>query len=137
MSRGVGQFGERRRGGSVTTENVVKETGSPTTESEVNIIMYQAHLDMVQVQEIDQREDQDRELSPSILCSETPEDPQDFITQDPITSVIRTVEPASIEHQWFLDSFYSACRERGVEADLTLTASLAATLDDWLDKRLR
>ena len=120
-------------GGSVTTENVVKETGSPTTDSVVNIIMYQAHQADVQVQEIDQREEQDRELPPSILCSETPEDPQDLITEDPITSFISTAQPVPLQHQWFLDSFYSACQERGVEADLTLTPSLAATLDDWLD----
>ena len=123
-------------GGSVTTENVVKETGSPTTESEVNIIMYQAHQADVQVQEEDQREGQDRELPPRILCSESPKDPQDIITEDPITSFISTAQAFPLKHHWFLDCFYSACRERGVEADLTLTPSLASSLDDWITKRL-
>jgi hypothetical protein len=124
-------------GGSVTTENVVIETGSPTTDSVVNIIMYQAHKAGVQVQEKNQREEQDRELSPIILCSETPEDNQNLITEDPITSVIRTVEPVPLQHRWFLDAFHSACQERGVEADLTLGPSLASTLDNWLEERLR
>src|SRR5208283_1022410 len=126
-------------GGSVTTENVVKETGSPTTDSEVNIIMYQAHLAdvQVQVQEKDQREEPDREIPQNTPCSETLEDAPDIITEDPITSVISTAESVPLQHQWFIDSFYSACRERGIDPDLTLTPSLVSTLDDWLDGRLR
>ncbi len=123
-------------GGSVTSENVVIETGSPTSDSEVNIIMYHAHQADVQVQETDLREEQDRELPSRILCPESPEDNQDLITEAPITSVMTTAQPVPIQHQWFLDSFYSACQERGVEADLALTLSLASSLDDWITKRL-
>ena len=81
-----------KEGDSVTTENVVKETGSPTTDSVVNIIMYQEHQADVQVQEKDQREEQDRELSQDTLCSETSEDNQDLINEDPITSGISTAD---------------------------------------------
>jgi hypothetical protein len=45
-------------------------------------------------------------------------------------------ESITLQHQWFIDSFSSACLERGVEADLTLSSSLASSLDDWLDQRL-
>ncbi len=122
---------------STTSENVVIETGSPTTDSVVNIIMYQAHQADVHVQERDQGEEQDREIPQNTPCSETFEDAPDIITEDPITSVISTAESIPLQHQWFLDCFYSACQERGVEADLTITPSLASTLDNWLEERLR
>src|SRR5208283_5099752 len=45
-------------------------------------------------------------------------------------------EPIVLKHEWFLDTFSTACKEKGIYPELTLTASLASTLDDWLDKRL-
>jgi len=46
-------------------------------------------------------------------------------------------EPIVLKHEWFLDAFREACQGKGISPELTLTASLASTLDDWLDKRLR
>ena len=41
-----------------------------------------------------------------------------------------------LKHSWFLDTFQKACREKGINPDLRLTANLAATLEDWIDRRL-
>ena len=132
-----------KEGGSVTTENVVIETGSPTTESVVNIIMYQEHQAEVQVQEKDQAEDPDRQSPHDTICSEISEDNQDVKQEASLTHDISATDAASkesepplIKHQWFIDTFSSACLEKGVEADLTLSPSLASSLDDWLDQRL-
>ncbi len=42
----------------------------------------------------------------------------------------------SLEHEWFLDAFSEACAKKGIVPDLTLTPSLASSLDDWITKRL-
>ncbi len=42
----------------------------------------------------------------------------------------------SLEHQWFLDAFREACTKKGIDPDLTLSPSLASSLDDWITKRL-
>ena len=41
-----------------------------------------------------------------------------------------------LKHEWFLDVFESACKERGINPDLTLSPSLADSLDTWLDEKL-
>ena len=131
---------------SVTTENVVIETGSPTTDSVVNIIMYQEDRTGVQVRVIDQRKKQGGESSQEILCSETSEDNQDlnrevYLTPnsnpaDTTDTESNGSELSSIQHQWFIETFRSACLAKGVEVDLTLDQALASRLDDWLTKRL-
>jgi len=40
-----------------------------------------------------------------------------------------------LKHEWFLDVFESACKERGINPDLTLSPSLADSLDTWLDEK--
>jgi len=45
-------------------------------------------------------------------------------------------EPPALKHSWFLDTFQKACREKGINPDLRLTANLASTLDKWIDRRL-
>lgn len=41
-----------------------------------------------------------------------------------------------LKHEWFLDVFESACKERSINPDLTLSPSLADSLDTWLDEKL-
>jgi len=41
-----------------------------------------------------------------------------------------------LEHEWFVDAFREACTKKGIVPDLTLTPSLASSLDDWITKRL-
>jgi hypothetical protein len=41
-----------------------------------------------------------------------------------------------LKHEWFLDVFESACFARGINPDLTLSPSLADSLDTWLDEKL-
>ena len=132
--------------GSVTTENVVIETDFPTTDSVVNIIMYQEHQEDVHVQEKDQREEQDGDLPQDALSSETSEDDQDINHKthltpnsnetDPFDPVSNDSQPASVQHQWFVEAFSTACSERGAEPDLTLSPTLASSLDDWLSQKL-
>ncbi len=45
-------------------------------------------------------------------------------------------EPFLLKHLWFLDTFNTACRKKGINPDLRLTATLAHTLEEWIDKRL-
>jgi len=40
-----------------------------------------------------------------------------------------------LKHEWFLDVFESACKERGINPNLTLSPSLADSLDTWLDEK--
>ncbi len=42
----------------------------------------------------------------------------------------------SLKHDWFLDTFREACTKKGIDPDLTLSPSLASSLDDWITKRL-
>jgi hypothetical protein len=135
-----------KEGGSVTTENVVIKTGSPTTDSVVNIIMYHEDNAAVRVQEKDQAEDPERELPQDTPRSKNSEDNQDLKQKASLTPssdetdladiISKESEATSLHHQWFIDAFSSACLEKGVEADLTLSPSLASSLHDWLDQRL-
>ncbi len=45
-------------------------------------------------------------------------------------------ESPALKHSWFLDTFHKSCREKGINPYLRLTANMAATLDEWIDRRL-
>ncbi len=45
-------------------------------------------------------------------------------------------KPIVLKHEWFLDTFNAACQEKGINPEFKLTASLASTLDEWIDRRL-
>jgi hypothetical protein len=45
-------------------------------------------------------------------------------------------EPLVLKHLWFLDTYNTACRKKGINPNLRLTATLTNTLDEWIDKRL-
>jgi len=109
--------------------------------------MYQEDRTDVQVQGKDRRKKQGGESSQEILCSETSEDNQDlnrkaYLTPNSNPTDITDTESngpelSSIQHhQWFIETFRSACLAKGVEVDLSLDQSLAYSLDDWLTKRL-
>lgn len=127
----------------VTTENVVIETGSPTTESVVNIIMYQEYQGEVRVQG-DEKKDPDSGFSEDISRPGSDDNQESVreahLSPDNLTSPTNNKpnesQAVSIQHQWFIDSFSSACLERGVEPDLALCPTLASALDDWLSQRL-
>ena len=53
-----------------------------------------------------------------------------------ITDEVCTADSANLQHQWFIDAFRSACQERGIDPDLTLSTALGSTLDEWISKRL-
>ena len=126
---------------SVTTENVVIETGSPTTESVVNIIMYQQYQAEVQVQEKDREEDPAKQFPQGTLCPNTERANQDnqfnsASDNNTIDPKPDELQPPSIQHQWFIDSFLSARSETGIDASPALSPALASALDAWLSNRL-
>jgi len=41
-----------------------------------------------------------------------------------------------LKHEWFIETFESACLARGINPDLNLSPSLADSLDAWLDEKL-
>lgn len=41
-----------------------------------------------------------------------------------------------LKHEWFVETFESACLARGINPDLTLSPLLADSLDTWLDEKL-
>jgi len=92
----------------------------------------------VQIEE-DLGEGEARDLShnPSELSHGNQDSPDEFSPDSSLNEEGSGEDkPITLQHQWFIDSFSSACLEKGVEADLTLSPSLASLLDDWLDQRL-
>lgn len=92
----------------------------------------------VQVKE-DLGEEEARDLShnPSELSHGNQDSPDEFSPDSSLNEEGSGEDkPITLQHQWFIDSFSSACLEKEVEAELTLDQSLASLLDDWLDKRL-
>ena len=46
------------------------------------------------------------------------------------------VETPLLRHEWFVETFESACKERGISPDPTLSVALAESLDSWIDEKL-
>src|SRR5208283_1725108 len=85
----------------------------------------------VQVQEEYRGEEETKEPSKDLVSLNS------FVDTLAITEDVPN-EPmhVSLKHDWFLNTFREACTKKEIDPDLTLSPSLASSLDDWITKRL-
>ncbi len=46
------------------------------------------------------------------------------------------IETPLLKHDWFVETFESACKGRGIRPNVTLSPALADSLDAWIDEKL-